>query len=64
VREKLLTEKINIQYNKQILLDLMDRDIPALLKEGAYGEVDRILFELCGRGFSLAELETLKRTDK
>jgi precorrin-2 dehydrogenase/sirohydrochlorin ferrochelatase len=64
VREKLLTGKINIQYNKEILLDLVDRDIPALLKKGAYGEVDRILFELCGQGFSMAELETLKRIDK
>lgn len=64
VREKLLTEKINIQYNKQILRGLVNREIPALLKKGAYGEVDRILFELCGQGFSLAELETLKRMDK
>ena len=63
VREKLLTEKANNQYNKQILRTLVENDFPALLKKGDYTEIDRILGSVCGPGFSLASLG-IKEKDK
>jgi precorrin-2 dehydrogenase / sirohydrochlorin ferrochelatase len=56
VREKLLTEKANNQYNKQILQSLVKRNLTALLKMGAYAEIDRILVDICGPGYTLSEL--------
>ncbi|HTY20290.1 MAG TPA: bifunctional precorrin-2 dehydrogenase/sirohydrochlorin ferrochelatase [Geobacteraceae bacterium] len=62
VREKLLTEKLNNQYNKKIMHSLVDQELSALLKQGAYAEIDRVLENLCGPGFTLAELGIGKRT--
>jgi len=56
VREKLLTEKANSSYNKKILNQLVELDLPVLLKENALTEIDNLLRKLCGPGFSLAEL--------
>jgi precorrin-2 dehydrogenase/sirohydrochlorin ferrochelatase len=56
VREKLLTENANSPYNKEILNQLVEQDLPALLKKNAAAEIDHLLLKLCGPGFSLAEL--------
>jgi len=56
VREKLLTEKVNSQYNKQVLRTLADQELPALIKRSAFTEIDHLLRKLCGPGFTLAEL--------
>lgn len=56
VREKLLTEKANSPYNKRILNQLVEHDLPALLKKSSAAEIDNLLLKLCGPGFSLAEL--------
>jgi len=56
VREKLLTEKANSSYNKKILNQLVEQDLPALLKKNSAAEIDHLLLKLCGPGFSLAEL--------
>ena len=56
VREKLLTENKNSSYNKKILFSLLEHDLPALLKNRSAAEIDNLLRELCGPGFSLAEL--------
>jgi len=56
VREKLLTEKGNSQYNKKVLRSLVDQELPALIKKGAFTEIDHMLRKLCGPGFTLAEL--------
>jgi precorrin-2 dehydrogenase/sirohydrochlorin ferrochelatase len=56
VREKLLTEKANNPYNKRILNELVEQDLPALLKKRSSAEIDHLLLKLCGPGFSLAEL--------
>lgn len=56
VREKLLTEKRKSSYNKNILLSLVEQDLPALLKKRAVAEIDNLLRKHCGPGFSLAEL--------
>jgi precorrin-2 dehydrogenase / sirohydrochlorin ferrochelatase len=56
VREKLLTEKGNSQYNKKVLRTLVAQELPALIKRSAFSEIDLMLRELCGPGFSLAEL--------
>lgn len=63
VREKLLTEKANNQYNKQILRTLLEHDLSALLKRGDHTEIDRILGSVCGPGYSLALLG-MKEKDK
>jgi precorrin-2 dehydrogenase/sirohydrochlorin ferrochelatase len=56
VREKLLTGNTSRPYNKQILTTLADHDLPALLQSGATAELDHLLLDLCGPGFTLAEL--------
>jgi precorrin-2 dehydrogenase/sirohydrochlorin ferrochelatase len=56
VREKLLTENANSPYNKEILKQLVEQDLPALLKTNSGAEIDNLLLKLCGPGFSLAEL--------
>ena len=56
VREKLLTEKRKSSYNKKLLLNLVEQDLPTLLKKRSATEIDNLLRKLCGPGFSLAEL--------
>jgi precorrin-2 dehydrogenase/sirohydrochlorin ferrochelatase len=56
VREKLLTEKVNSQYNKKVLRALVEEKLPALIKRNAFKEIDRLLRKLCGPGYTLAEL--------
>ncbi len=56
IREKLLTETGNSAYNKKILNALVDRDLPALVKNKSRDDMDRLLVELFGTGFTLAEL--------
>ncbi len=56
IREKLLTETGNSAYNKKILNALVDRDLPALVKNQSRDDIDRLLVELFGPGFTLVEL--------
>jgi precorrin-2 dehydrogenase / sirohydrochlorin ferrochelatase len=56
VREKLLTEKVNSQYNNKVLRTLVDQELPALIKRSAFTEIDHLLRKICGPGFTLAEL--------
>lgn len=56
VREKLLTEKAGSAYNKSLLDKLASRDLPHLAARGAFAEIDRILLDLFGPGYTLAEL--------
>jgi precorrin-2 dehydrogenase/sirohydrochlorin ferrochelatase len=56
IREKLLTESGNSAYNKKIFNALVDRDLPALVKNQSRDDMDRLLVELFGPGFTLAEL--------
>lgn len=56
VREKLLTEKGNSPYNKQLLNELVDHDLPALLKNHSTAEIDHLLTKLFGPGSTLAGL--------
>ena len=55
VREKLLTEQPNRTYNKQILSELAER-LPPLVKAEACADIDRLLRQLCGPGFTMARL--------
>jgi precorrin-2 dehydrogenase/sirohydrochlorin ferrochelatase len=62
IREKLLTQNDNRRYNKRILSDLANSSIPVLFKNGLLKEIDDILLELCGPGFTLDELGMRKET--
>lgn len=62
VREKLLTQRNNRRYNKQILSVLANSQIPELFRDGSLKEADNLLLELCGPGFTLAELGMRKET--
>ena len=55
IREKLLTEKGNSAYNKEIFNDLADR-LPALIRDGATAEIENLLKHLLGPEASLAGL--------
>jgi precorrin-2 dehydrogenase/sirohydrochlorin ferrochelatase len=56
IREKLLTRKDNRRYNNQILSTLANSHLPELFKKGLLSDIDHLLLELCGPGFSSAEL--------
>ena len=56
VREKLLTANKASAYNKRILKDLADADLPHLFRNRAYAEIDQLLATLCGPGFALSTL--------
>ncbi len=55
VREKLLTEKGNSAYNKQIFNTLAEQ-LPRLIRTGPGAEIDTLLKRLCGPEFDLAGL--------
>ena len=55
LREKLLTEKGNSAYNKQIFNALAER-LPALVKCASADEIDDLLRTMCGPGVTLAGL--------
>jgi len=57
IREKLLTQTGDSSYNKQILRELAEK-LPALIAAAARNEIDNLLLQICGHGFSLANLET------
>jgi len=61
IREKLLTEKMNRQYNTSLLQLLVSHDLPKLLKNNCYDEIDHLLRKLFGPEFSLHELGVGKR---
>lgn len=56
VREKLLTTSDNTAYNKQILNDLASSELIGLLKRQQHQEIDRLLTNLLGTGFTTADL--------
>ncbi len=56
VREKLLTEKRDSQYNKRLIVELVSRDLPGLYRKKSYNEIDRLLVEIFGPGFTLGNL--------
>jgi precorrin-2 dehydrogenase/sirohydrochlorin ferrochelatase len=63
VREKLLTEKRGSQYNKKLIAELVSRNLPGLFRKKSYNEIDRLLGEILGPGFTLNNLEVgRKRT--
>ena len=61
IREKLLTEKKNRQYNTELLRLLVSHDVPNLFKNNCYDEIDHLLRKLFGPEFSLHELGVGKR---
>jgi precorrin-2 dehydrogenase/sirohydrochlorin ferrochelatase len=56
LREKLLTEKVKNAYNGKIFNDLVDRDLPALIRNRSFAEIDHLLTDLFGPGHTMAEL--------
>lgn len=56
IREKLLTEKGNSAYNKSLLSELVAHGLPELIKEKRYDEIDHLLLELFGPGFTTNDL--------
>jgi precorrin-2 dehydrogenase/sirohydrochlorin ferrochelatase len=61
VREKLLTEKRGSQYNKKLIAELVSRDLPGLFKKKSYKELDRLLGEIFGPGYTLGNLGVGKK---
>ena len=56
IREKLLTEKGNSAYNKSLLSELVANDLPRLILEKKYDELDQLLLEIFGPGYSMRDL--------
>lgn len=56
VREKLLTANKANAYNKRILKELADADLPDLFRSRDFAGIDNILATRCGPGFTLVTL--------
>ena len=56
LREKLLTEKGTSAYNNKIFNELVDHDLPDLIKNHSAAEIDRLLAKLFGPEYTLAAL--------
>lgn len=56
VRQKLLTDCANKAYNNRIFEHLAASDLPRFCRDGDIAAIDRLLGELAGSGYSLAEL--------
>jgi precorrin-2 dehydrogenase/sirohydrochlorin ferrochelatase len=56
VREKLLTVNRGSQYNKKLFSRLVSHDLPGLLKNKSFDEIDRLLQEIFGPEFTLDNL--------
>ena len=56
IREKLLTEKGNSAYNKSLLSELVANDLPRLILKKKYDELDQLLLEIFGPGYSMRDL--------
>lgn len=56
VRERLLAQKRGAHVTREILHSLISRGLPLLVRDGFPDEVDRLLREVAGPGFSLGEL--------
>jgi precorrin-2 dehydrogenase/sirohydrochlorin ferrochelatase len=61
VREKLLVSKKGCHAVKEVLQSLLAHDVPGILRDGSPHALDRLLREVAGPGFSLAELGLEKR---
>lgn len=56
LREKQLTETGTSAYNKKIFNELVDHDLPSLIKNNSVAEIDLLLAKLFGLEFTLAAL--------
>lgn len=56
LRQKRLTPPQGSEYNQQVLRQLLERGLPALIAAGAIPAIDRLLQELCGPDCTLATL--------
>jgi precorrin-2 dehydrogenase/sirohydrochlorin ferrochelatase len=56
VRQKLLTDCANKAYNSRIFEHLAVSDLPRFCRDGDNAAIDRLLGEIAGNGYSLAEL--------
>lgn len=56
IREKLLTEKVKNAYNKSVFSELLHHNLPQMLRNSQHDEIDHLLRELLGQGFTLDAL--------
>ncbi len=56
VRQKLLTDCANKAYNNRIFEHLAVSDLPRFCRDDDHAAIDRLLGEIAGNGYSLAEL--------
>lgn len=63
VREKLLTERKDADYNSRLMCALAESDLPDRLRSRSREEADRLLLHLLGPGFTLAELGAAEKEE-
>jgi siroheme synthase-like protein len=56
VRRKVLTDRLPIPYNQQVLLKLMDEGLLAHIERADHAALDQLLLKHFGAGFSLKDL--------
>jgi precorrin-2 dehydrogenase/sirohydrochlorin ferrochelatase len=61
LREKLLTEKGNSRYNKKLFNDLVNHDLPEMIRNRSFSGLDHLLTTIFGPEYSLARLEMGKK---
>lgn len=63
VREKLLTERKDADYNTTLMCALAESDLPDRLRSRSREETDSLLLNLLGPGFTLAELGAAEKEE-
>lgn len=57
IRRKWLTEHTEVQYNQEVLRNLLDKELIPLISRKQIKKIDQLLLSQFGPGFSLAELQ-------
>ncbi|NCO52423.1 MAG: bifunctional precorrin-2 dehydrogenase/sirohydrochlorin ferrochelatase [Deltaproteobacteria bacterium] len=57
IRQKVLTEKLNISYNQQVFLRMLNAEVLKHIEQADTAALNHLLFENFGSGFSLSELK-------
>ena len=61
IRRKLLKEAHAPEAHKPLFEQLVDSDLPAMIREDRRADIDRLLHEVLGRGFTYDTLMKEKR---
>jgi len=57
IRRKWLTEPAGVQYNQEVLRNLLNQELIPLISGGQLEDIDQLLLNQFGKGYSLSDLQ-------